>query len=401
MYVTRLLSHYTKNPESLSLLPEGPNSGYLVIQDEEAETSSWFGSSKNHYLKSLPFPYNNILTIRTYVQNIQDLSTVDKVVLIPVINQPLSCNRYYAIDAGNHRENYKGKGFTCLKDEQVTCPHCKTRTPSKTIYDLTRRPVDPLDIYQQFHIYLGGTTEGGNGSFYANSVAHDAFPPDFLKMKRWCIRTRKAKNNKLAEALGLDSDLRARIADTSIQISCKSSEAVKVGMWYCPFIFIKDRTLAYQMKKSMYYEMTLEQRWEQIFECKNNSVNCNAVMITAPVQKEVVLVGGSVAVWDEKNVVDKTIWFKAIETKGGEVSVGLSLEIVERMNWEQERAGYVGEGRRLVTFNRVEKFGGGAEGWRKFGCYVLVERFVLRRMDGSLVMTYDFKHTHQVRCIWE
>ena len=108
-------------------------------------------------------------------------------------------------------------------------------------------------------------------------------------MKRWCIRTRKAKNNKLAEALGLDSDLRARIADTSIQISCKSSEAVKVGMWYCPFIFIKDRTLAYQMKKSMYYEMTLEQRWEQIFECKNNSVNCNAVMITAPVQKEVCL----------------------------------------------------------------------------------------------------------------
>ncbi|GFZ21476.1 hypothetical protein Acr_29g0006380 [Actinidia rufa] len=33
----------------------------------------------------------------------------------------------------------------------------------------------------------------------------------------------------------------------------------------------------------------------------------------------------------------------------------------------------------------------GDEGWSRFGCYVLVERFVLRRMDGSVVLTYDFK----------
>jgi hypothetical protein len=49
---------------------------------------------------------------------------------------------------------------------------------------------------------------------------------------------------------------------------------------------------------------------------------------------------------------------------------------------------------------RVEEFGGDG-GWKKFGCYVLVERFVLRRMDGSLVLTNDFKHTHQVRSKWE
>ncbi|KAK1389891.1 hypothetical protein POM88_018069 [Heracleum sosnowskyi] len=206
MYVTRLLSHYEKNREALSVLPEGPNSGYLVIQDEKAETLVGF-------------------------------YTYSEVVFIPVINQPLSCNR---------------EGFTCLKEEQVTCPHCKTRTPWNTIEDLSKTPVD-----QQFQIYHVGTTERGNNIFQAKSITNDGFPPEFLRTSRWCIRTTRPRKHKLAEALGLDSDLRARSTDTNIQISCKSSVAVKVGMW--------------------------------------------------------------VAVWDEKNVVDKAIWFKGVETKGEEV----------------------------------------------------------------------------------
>ncbi|KAL1807829.1 hypothetical protein ACET3Z_024819 [Daucus carota] len=399
MYVTRLLSHCKKNPDSLSIPPEGPNSGYLVIQDEEAETSCWFGSSKNSYLKSLPFPYNNMLTDYSYTHD--SVVNLHDVVLIPVISQPLSCSRYYAILAGGCSGKRKGEGFTCLKDEQVMCLHCKTRKPGSIIGDLTTKPVDPRDIYQQFKIVLNETQEGAKSYFYAKSVAHDGRPPDFLSTECWKIRTVRTRKYKLDEALGLNSALRECNMDINIQISDKSSEAVRVGKWYCPFMFIKDRTLVFQIKKSMYYEMTLEQRWEQIYECKNNHINSNAIRINAPVQTEVVLVEGGVAVWDEKNVVDKAIWFKGIQTKGGEVSVGLSLEIVERMQWEQERVGYVGGGKRLVTFTRVEKFGGGAGGWRKFGCYVLVERFVLKRMDGSLVMTYDFKHTHQVRCIWE
>ncbi|KAK1389892.1 hypothetical protein POM88_018070 [Heracleum sosnowskyi] len=370
MYVTRFLSHYENNPESLSLPPEGPNSGYLVIQDEEAETSSWFGSSKNRYLKGLPLPYNNISTIRTHFSANHGVYTRD-VVFIPVINQPLSCNRYYAVLADGGLGKSKGEGFTCLKEEQIMCLHCKTRKPDNIIAALRTK-----------------------------QIAHDGSPPDYLTKKCWNIRTKRPKNYKFAEALGLNSSLRARITHINIQISDKSSEAVKVGMWYCPFMFVKDRTLVYQIKNSMYYEMTLEQQWEQIFECKNEHINSNIVRINAAVQKEVVLVAGRVAIWDEKNVVDRAIWFTGIDTKGKEVSVGLSLEIVERMKWEEERVGYVG-GKPSVTFNRVEEFRGGAEGWRKFGCYILVERFVLKRMDGSLVMTYDFKHTHQVRCIWE
>lgn len=108
MYVTRLLSHYKKNPEALSLLPEGPNSGYLVIQDEEAETNIWFGSSKNRCLETLPFPRNNFLSLSTYAPSLQLFSTPREVVFIPVINQPLSSNRYYAIEAGDYIGRRKG-----------------------------------------------------------------------------------------------------------------------------------------------------------------------------------------------------------------------------------------------------------------------------------------------------
>ena len=80
--------------------------------------------------------------------------------------------------------------------------------------------------------------------------------------------------------------------------------------------------------------------------------------------------------------------------------MGLRVEIVERMKWEQERAGWVGGEDRQARVKRVEEFGG-IGGWRKFGCFVLVERFVLKRMDGSLVMTCDFKHTHHIKSKWE
>lgn len=52
--------------------------------------------------------------------------------------------------------------------------------------------------------------------------------------------------------------------------------------------------------------------------------------------------------------------------------------------------------------NKVEEFGGKMKSeWREFCCYVLVERFVLKRRDGSLVLTCDFRHTHQIRSRWE
>ncbi|KAL3582030.1 hypothetical protein D5086_016362 [Populus alba] len=120
----------------------------------------------------------------------------------------------------------------------------------------------------------------------------------------------------------------------------------------------------------------------------------------AVVQREVIAVAGREVEPDERNLVGGIMWFRSSGNVGGEASVGLSLEIVERMKWEQERAGWLGGNESYVTVKRVEEFGG-IGGWKKLGCYVLVERFVLRRMDGSLVLTYDFKHTHQIRSKWE
>lgn len=66
MHVTRPLSKYSSNPESLSIPLECPNSGYIVIPDKESEIYSCFGLFKEPctYLDPLPFPQNKNLTIR-------------------------------------------------------------------------------------------------------------------------------------------------------------------------------------------------------------------------------------------------------------------------------------------------------------------------------------------------
>ena len=92
MYVTRPLSLYRRHPETLSLEPpEGPNSGYLVIFDEEDDqTPTCFGLSNDISIWYLPFPQNKVV-------NIADDDYSQDVVFIPVLNQPLSSNRFYAI----------------------------------------------------------------------------------------------------------------------------------------------------------------------------------------------------------------------------------------------------------------------------------------------------------------
>lgn len=65
-----------------------------------------------------------------------------------------------------------------------------------------------------------------------------------------------------------------------------------------------------------------------------------------------------------------------------EANVGLSVELIQRMRVQ-----------------RVDKFGQKGE-WREFGCCILVESFVFKRMDGSLVLKYEFRHPHQIKCKW-
>lgn len=308
---------------------------------------------------------------------------------IPVLDQPLSSNRYYAIrPSGRH----KGEAFTSsTKDDGVTCCGCFC------VVDVESEEPQHHDIYQQFEIHPSGSW---GGYFTAKSVAPDGYPPHFLRRKGWSIQTSVPRNFMLDEALGLDTALRARLPEFNFPLSNKSSNVVTVGRWYVPFMFVKDGKLKDQIKKSMYYKMMLEQRWEQIFVSENSSGEDN-VVVDVVVEKEGVVVGGKKVLLDEMKVVDGVMWygnFSSVEELG---AFGLSMTVVDRMKWEMQRFGWSdGGSQREERIKRVEENGGGKE-WRKFGCYVLVERFVLKRMDGSLVLSHDFKHTHHVKSKWE
>ncbi|KAI4357905.1 hypothetical protein L6164_001822 [Bauhinia variegata] len=393
MYVTRPLSMYKKDPSALSLpTPEGPNSGYLVIFDEEAQTYCCFGLCKDSKIGHLPFPQNKNLSIEYTVY--ADKVCTNKVMLIPVLNKPLSANRYYVIGRGT---NNVGEAMTSSKKGDWTCAHCGQWRV------VNSRPFDPFNVYQQFKMIKSGSR------FSAKSIAPDGFPPAFLS-KGWSVTSKTPKHYHLEEASGLNSSLRARLPDFNFPLSDDHYKPVVVGKWYCPFIFVKEKMEPKeQMEMSAFYEMTLEQKWEKIFSKENSETGESSVLVDVIVQKKVARLAGRDAAWDEGEVADGELWFKSVDGVGEELSVGLSMAVVERMKWEQERVpGWGGREKRQerkkreVRIKKVEEFAGGSDnGWERFGCYVLVETFVLKRMDGSLVLSYDYKHIHQLRCRWE
>ncbi|XP_077236652.1 uncharacterized protein LOC143878233 [Tasmannia lanceolata] len=387
MYVTRPLSLYRKSPEATGWSPpEGPNSGYLVLFDEEseAEATSCWGTCKDNTVTDLPFPQNKILTVA-------DIS--DKVVFIPVMDQPLSSNRYYVIWAeGKHQ----GKASTSSREEDMgtSCCFCTY------VRDVKPLPLTHMNIYQQVEI----VPHSDRGYFSAKSVAQDGFPPEFLRTEGWTVYTSTPRDCKLGEAHGINVSLRMCLPDFNFLISNKRSSSMVVGKWYCPFMFIgEEGSLKDQMKKSLFYEMSMEKLWEEIHTCENDGSPGNVVVVNAGVRREVAWLHGEETMHEDAHVaVDGMRWFRTLKHEGGGgLGVGLSLAIVERMRWEEVRGGWV-EGKEMdVKVERVEEFAGGGGGWKKFGCYVLVERFILRRMDGSVVLTHDFRHTRRVQCKWE
>ncbi|KAG6654034.1 hypothetical protein CIPAW_05G117900 [Carya illinoinensis] len=383
MYVTKFLSHYLKDPSSLFLPPpEGPNSGVLVIQDEEAEPTCCFGLCKSHMITDLPFPQNKKLTLQ-YSTGSGEHRHVENfyAALIPVLNQPLSSNRYYAIKTrGRHKGhcpffiNIVPYRISSIYPDLFNLNHFfvlflhLSRFLSLPLFLLSMvafqpKPLDPNEMHQQFEIHSNETSCGRSG-FVAKPIAPDGFLPQFLAKRGWQVHTSTPRNFNLGEALGLDTTLRARLPDFNFPLSYKSSQNVVVGMWYSPFMFIKEGTPKDQMTRSMYYEITLEQKWEQVFSCENSESQSNVVVVDAILQREEVLIAGMEVV--DLNVVDGVMWFKSFGNGGGEVSVGLSMLVVERMKWEQKRVGWVGGNERQVALKRVEEFGGSAH-YKKSG----------------------------------
>ncbi|KAF8364989.1 hypothetical protein HHK36_033005 [Tetracentron sinense] len=314
MYVTRPLSHYKQFPSSLSSPPpEGPNSGYLVIQDEESideesvETQC-FGLRKDPSIKDLPFPQNKRLIAVYTTSDRKDVSSHQyKVFLIPVLDHPLSSNRYYIIKAqGKHQ----GEAYTSSKEEdKVTYCFCSFVKHEKS------RALDHQDIYQQMEITRQETSCFTTGGFVAKSLAPDGFPSEFLRVQGWNIYASTQHIFQLGEARGLDASLRARLPQFNFPLSSTSSGTVVVGKWYCPFMFIKEEEeeLKDQMEKSIFYEITLEQKWEQIYACENNQSKTSSVAVDVVVQREMGLISGREAAKDDTNVVDGVVWFRKLD----------------------------------------------------------------------------------------
>lgn len=106
MYTTRRLSELRRSPELLDLRPiEGPNSGYLVILDEDSESTVCFGLCKDKAVRGLPFPQNKDLTV-VYTSRVGEhrRTYCDASAFVPVLGEPLSSNRYYVIRRkGKHK----------------------------------------------------------------------------------------------------------------------------------------------------------------------------------------------------------------------------------------------------------------------------------------------------------
>lgn len=106
--MTRARSVYHHFPGALSLQPqpEVPYSGHLVVTDEESEAMDSFccGIWRNHRISRLPFPSDRILQV--VHSSLQEETGVVKTWFIPVLDQPLSSNRYYVIKAKGRRKGY-------------------------------------------------------------------------------------------------------------------------------------------------------------------------------------------------------------------------------------------------------------------------------------------------------
>ncbi|GAB2234193.1 hypothetical protein Droror1_Dr00003433 [Drosera rotundifolia] len=384
MYVTRPLSLYKRSPELLELPPpSGPNSGYLVVEDEESVPTCCFGTCTNPTVEGLPMPQNKRIDVQ---HGSGDNHTSYGVFFVPVVGTALSENRYYAVKADGRRG--KGEVYTSRKEEtMVNCFCCFCGSDEKP------QPLDPTNTYQQ--VVLSYTPGCGNHYFSAKSVTEDGVLPSFLRTNPWAVSTH-TPNFTLHEANGINASLRDRLPSIS------ADAPVVVGKWYCPFLFIKEGKPKEQMKKSMFYEVTLEQRWKMIFSHEYEFKGTNSVSFDVVVPTHVPKIAGIVAVQDTNATDDGIVWLKCTATtidEAEEARVGLSGLVMERMIWEQERLGWVNNKEKQIRVARAEEYGGVVP-WMKFGCYVLVESFVFRRTDGSIALAYDFMHSHRIRVEW-
>ncbi|MBA0716618.1 hypothetical protein Golax_015437, partial [Gossypium laxum] len=205
----------------------------------------------------------------------------------------------------------------------------------RIIQDIEPKPFDHRDQYQQFRICSDDV-----GRFYAKPIVPHR----------------------------LDDSIRSRLPELD------SGTNMIIGKWYTPFVFVKESSMMrVQMEKSLFYIVTLEKLWEKICSWENDGSSKGDVMtLNVEIKREIDFLFGVEVLRGSEMDNEGFVWFRY----GGE-KLGLSLAVLEGMRWLEEVVGWVDGVERV---ERVVEIGGG---WRRIDCYVLVERFALRRMDGT------------------
>ncbi|XP_041006077.1 uncharacterized protein LOC121250901 [Juglans microcarpa x Juglans regia] len=224
--------------------------------------------------------------------------------------------------------------------------------------------------------------------FYATSVLPNCNPPSFLREKYW-KPTQRPCYGSFDDAPGLNSSLR---------MSLPLLISIIVGKWYSPFMFIKEEgSVKNQMKKSLFYKITLERYWEEIYSEENRGDGGDIVTVNTDIGREVYSLAGLIAQRVSGHVVgfDGFMFMVRNQNTGG---VGLSSALLDGMKGIQKEGGWVDGADSSVKVEKVVKMNSQL---KRFCCYVLVESFVSRRTDGSTVLNCDFRHTQWIKTKWE
>lgn len=162
-----------------------------------------------------------------------------------------------------------------------------------------------------------------------------------------------------------------------------------VGRWYTPFFYIKEDgvPLKAQMDRSTFYEIVLEQRWDEAMGGEASK----RVLVGGSVEGKQEAVGAAASARTGGGSGDGYVWFSAATTTwpAGQ-RVGVHASLWEKMVWEEQRGGWVAD--EEVGGGGVRKTMSGGAGGRS----VLVERFAVRRLDGSVVVAFDFSHVNKI-----
>ncbi|GLJ27359.1 hypothetical protein SUGI_0536850 [Cryptomeria japonica] len=377
-------------------LPADPYSAYLLLEDDEddengdsASTSCCWGCCPN-YLRELPFPQDRCLTVEYTTHNRENSQTKhDRVYFIPVLGQPISSHCYYCVRAEGKR---KGLVETCSTEEDMS-----TLCFCRCVNDIRPRPLQPTNSYQHMQIISKRKSR-----FTAKCIASDGFPPLFLRRDGWSVVAKdiRGKHGRLPHVGGENTDLRGRSPSFDFSLLQKTSPVVLVGEWYCPFIFINElgtrlEDPKIQLMECPFYKMDLEKFWEEMYSTQGMTEKYVDVEKTLRVE-EGLLFGEEVT--EEITDDDGSVLFKGLGRQSGEATgVKLSWPIIAKMRADQDRYGLQRGGGDV----RVKKSFSGSGIERKFACYVVVERYMLKRMDGSIVLTYSFRNSNQIQGKWE